>query len=141
MDGQKSLGRRDFRRIPNGLPGVEQRPLLMYSCGVAEGKLSPSQLVRLGAENPARIFGLYPRKGVLREGADADIVIIEPDSPYAIEAERQWQNVDYTPYEGMELSARLRAIWLRGELMAEEGRLLAEKPRGQYLPRGPSAGV
>ena len=139
--GQKKLGRKDFRRIPNGLPGVEHRPLLMYSHGVSQGKLSPSQLAILAAENPARIFGLYPRKGVLREGADADIVIIVPDAPYVIEAANQQQNVDYTPYEGLQLAARLRAVWLRGELVAEEGRLLADKPHGQYLPRGPSAGV
>jgi dihydropyrimidinase len=141
MAGQKDLGRKDFRRIPNGLPGVEHRPLLMYSRGVSEGRLSPSQLIRLTAENPARIFGLYPRKGVLREGADADIVIIEPDSPYAIEVKKQWQRVDYTPYEGFDLTARIRAVWLRGELMVEEGRLLTDTPRGQYLPRGPSGGV
>jgi dihydropyrimidinase len=141
VEGQKSKGRRDFRRIPTGLPGVEHRPLLLYSRLVSEGKLSPSQLSVLAAENPARIFGLYPRKGALREGADADIVIIEPDSPYVIEASRQWQNVDYTPYEGVKLTARVKAIWLRGTLMAEEGRLLREKPGGQYLARGPSAGV
>jgi len=141
LAGQKELGREDFRLIPNGLPGVEHRPLLLYSYGVAQGRLSPPQMAMLAAENPARIFGLYPRKGVLREGSDADIVVIEPDSPYMIEAKKQWQNVDYTPYEGMELTARLRAVWLRGELMVEDGRLLAEKPRGQYLARGPSAGV
>ncbi|MCL1976090.1 MAG: dihydropyrimidinase [Firmicutes bacterium] len=141
MAGQKSKGLKDFRRIPNGLPGVEHRPLLLYSYGVSQGKLSPSQLAMLAAENPARIFGLYPRKGVLRAEADADIVIIEPDAPYTIEAASQWQNVDYTPYEGMELTARIRAVWLRGELMAEEGRLLAKRPGGQYLARGPSAGV
>lgn len=139
--GQKRLGHRDFRRIPNGLPGVEHRPLLMYSRSVAEGKLSPSQLTRLAAENPARIFGLYPRKGVLREGSDADIVIIEPDFPHAIEAKEQWQNVDYTPYEGMELTARIKAVWLRGQMMAEEGRLLTDKPQGRYIARGPSAGA
>jgi dihydropyrimidinase len=139
--GQKNKSRQDFRRIPSGLPGVEHRPLLLYSRCVAEGRLSPSQLAILAAENPARIFGLYPRKGVLRAGADADIVIIEPDAPTAITAGRQWQKVDYTPYEGMELKARPRAVWLRGELTAEEGRLLAQKPRGQYLARGPSAGV
>ena len=141
MAGQKDLGNKDFRRIPNGLPGVEHRPLLMYSHCVSSGKLSPSQLVRLIAENPARIFGLYPRKGVLREGADADIVIIEPDTPYAISAKLQRQKVDYTPYEGMELNARIKAVWLRGELVAEDNRLLANKPCGQFIPRGPSAGV
>ncbi|MCL1906285.1 MAG: amidohydrolase family protein, partial [Clostridiales bacterium] len=141
LAGQKKLGRKDFRRIPNGLPGVEHRPLLMYSRYVAEGKLSPSQFTRLIAENPARIFGLYPRKGVLREGADADIVVIEPGSRHTITAKEQWQNVDYTPYEGMELAARIKAVWLRGKLTAVEGRLLTDTPRGSYIARGPSAGV
>lgn len=141
LAGQKELGSDDFRLVPNGLPGVEHRPLLMYSRGVAQGQLSPERLAALLAENPARIFGLYPRKGVLREGSDADIAIIEPDTAYPIRAAQQWQQVDYSPYEDFELTARLRAVWLRGALAAEYGQLLMEQPRGEYLERGPSAGV
>ena len=137
----KELGQADFRKIPSGLPGVEQRVLLMYSRGVATGKISPERLAALAAETPARIFGLYPRKGILRVGSDADVVIIERSTPYPIQAATQAQNVDYTPYEGIELTARIRAVYLRGQQVVEDGKLNQEQPQGQFLQRGPSAGV
>ena len=99
--GAKELGREDFSKIPNGIPGVEHRPSLMYTYGVAAGRITAVDMARLLAENPARLFGMYPQKGVLAVGSDADLVIFDPNDTGRITAETQYQNVDYTPYEGM----------------------------------------
>lgn len=134
FEGQKTLGRADFSRIPNGLPGVEHRPALVYSRLVKGGLLTPQQMCRLLSENPARLFGLYPRKGTLREGSDADIVIWDPDFCGVIQASGQRQRVDYTPYEGMRVTGRARTVLLNGEIAVENGRL-AHPGLGRYVPR------
>ena len=95
--GAKELGREDFSKIPNGIPGVEHRPSLMYTYGVAAGRITAVDMARLLAENPARLFGMYPQKGVLAVGSDADLVIFDPNDTGRITAETQYQNVDYTP--------------------------------------------
>ena len=122
--GAKELGREDFSKIPNGIPGVEHRPSLMYTYGVAAGRITAVDMARLLAENPARLFGMYPQKGVLAVGSDADLVIFDPNDTGRITAETQYQNVDYTPYEGMALRGRVDTVLL--------GR------RGRYVSRGPS---
>lgn len=133
---QKAPMRGDFRRIPNGLPGVEHRLSLMMTEGVIKGRVSLSALVRLLSENPARLFGLYPHKGVLRVGSDADLVLWDPAGRSKIEARSQAQNVDYTPYEGMEISGGVRAVWLRGTQAVDQKTLL--RPHlGHYLHRNP----
>lgn len=134
---QKALGRRDFSRIPNGIPGAEHRPELIYSYGVMNGRISAGQMARLLAENPAKLFGLYPRKGVLAPGSDADIVIWNTRARKIISAENQHHNVDNTPYEGLAVNGGPRQVYLRGRLAVDRGRL-AEAGRGQYLFRGPS---
>ena len=135
--GAKELGREDFSKIPNGIPGVEHRPSLMYTYGVAAGRITAVDMARLLAENPARLFGMYPQKGVLAVGSDADLVIFDPNDTGRITAETQYQNVDYTPYEGMALRGRVDTVLLGGEVAVEGSRVLLER-RGRYVSRGPS---
>lgn len=134
----KALGRDDFSRIPNGIPGVEHRPALLYTYGVAAGRLSPAGMARLLAENPARLFGMWPQKGCLAVGSDADIVIFDPNYTGSITAAGQYQNVDYTPYEGFPLRGRADTVLLGGEVAVRGGRVLLER-RGRFVRRGPSS--
>ena len=133
---QKDMGREDFTRIPGGLPGVETRGELIYSYGVARRKISAAQMCRALSENPARLYGLYPRKGVLRPGSDADIVVYDPGASHVIRAEDCVANVDYNPYEGFVTAGGIRQVWLRGQLAVEDGRVLPETPAGRYMVRG-----
>lgn len=133
-EGQKSLGREDFRLIPNGMPGVENRLELMYSQAKKQG-LSYSDIARLTAENPAKIFGLYPRKGVIEEGSDADLVIMKEGSGTIISADTQYQHVDYNPYEGMAVSHKVQQVFLRGQQIVRNGTVTEEVPHGMYLLR------
>jgi dihydropyrimidinase len=137
ITGQKDQGLEDFTLIPNGIPGVEHRGQLIYTYGVAAGRISPETMARLLSENPARLFGLYPRKGVLAPGSDADIVIWDPEKTGFIKARTQAQRVDNTPYEGLAVKGGVRAVYLRGRLAAQ-GRELTEEGQGRYLSRGPS---
>lgn len=130
----KFLGKEDFTRIPNGIPGVEHRMELMLHYGEQQ-EMSPGMIARVTAENPARIFGLYPRKGVIRVGSDGDIIIVKPDSPHMLSAGTQNQQVDYTPYEGFWVKKKIRTVVLRGQVVAEEGKLVQEKPGGRFLKR------
>ncbi len=131
--GQKELGREDFTRIPNGAPGIEHRPALMFTAFTRE-ELSWGALCRLLSEGPARLFGLYPRKGVLREGADADVTVWDSAARWTIRAAEQQQNVDYTPYEGMTVTGRARYVYVNGVLAARDGRPTGQRP-GCYVKR------
>ena len=133
---QKDMGREDFTKIPGGLPGVETRGELLYSYGVAKRKISAAQMCRVLSENPARLYGLYPRKGVLRPGSDADIVVYDPGASHVIRAEDCVANVDYNPYEGFVTAGGIRQVWLRGQLSVENGKVLVEVPAGKYMARG-----
>lgn len=132
--GQKDYGKDDFSKIPNGAPGVEHRPALMYHYGVTKGKITKEQMCRLLSENPARLFGMYPRKGALLPGSDADIVVWDPEAEWTISAKDQVQNVDYTPYEGVKVTGRPERVFLRGKEAAHEGRVV-EKHLGAYVHR------
>ena len=132
---QKARGKEDFSRIPNGLPGIEHRPVLFYTLGVAAKRVTPSRMCAMLSEEPARIFGMYPRKGSLLVGADADIVIWDPALQGSISASHQYQNVDYTPYEGMAVQGGTRAVLLGGELAVENGTVIREN-LGTYVERG-----
>jgi dihydropyrimidinase len=132
--GQKELGRGDFSKIPNGLPGIEHRPAILWSAGVSRGRIQAERMAALLSENPAHSFGLYPQKGVLKVGSDADIVIWDPAYRGFITAADMNMKVDYTPWEGYEITGRAKAVFLRGVLCAAEGRVL--KPGlGRYLFR------
>ena len=131
---QKAIGKEDFSLIPNGLPGIEHRPQLIYGLGVASGKITPSQMCAMLSETPARIFGLYPRKGSLQVGADADLVIWDPAVFQTISVQNQHQHVDYTPYEGFRLPGQARQVLLRGQVVSDRG-AVEESSTGIFLPR------
>lgn len=135
--GGKELGREDFSKIPNGLPGVEHRPILLYTAGVAAERISAHRMMKLLSEQPAKLFGMYPRKGALAVGSDADIVIFDPDDTGCITAAAQHQAVDYTPYEGFETRGRVETVLLSGEVAVEDGRVV-KTGRGRFVRRGPS---
>jgi dihydropyrimidinase len=103
---QKEPGRGDFRNIPNGIPTLEHRMELMYQGAVAEGLLSLNRWVDMCSRAPAKMFGLYPHKGTIAPGSDADIVVFDPDSPHTLSVETHHMNIDYSCYEGMEMTGR-----------------------------------
>ena len=135
--GGKELGREDFSQIPNGIPGVEHRGVLLYTAGVAAGRISAHRLMELLSGQPAKLFGMYPRKGALAVGSDADIVIFDPEYTGRITAAAQYQAADYTPYEGFETKGRVETVLLSGELAVEDGRVV-RTGRGRFVRRGPS---
>lgn len=135
METQKTRGKDDFTRIPGGMPGVEHRPVLFYTAGVKNRKIPVEMMCNLLSERPARLFGMYPQKGVIREGSDADLVIWDPDEEWTITAEHQIQNVDHTPYEGMKVCGMPEKVFLRGCLTAENGKMVRELG-GRYVYRG-----
>ena len=131
---QKTLGRDDFTKIPNGAPGIEHRPALIYTSFVASGLMTAAQMSRLLSENPAKLFGMWPRKGQLAQGADADMTVWDPRARWVIRAEAQHQNVDYTPYEGFEAAGRARAVYVGGQLAAKDGEPSGASA-GRYVKR------
>ena len=133
---QKEAGRGDFTKIPGGLPGVETRGELIYSYGVAKGRMSLQGMCRALSENPARMYGLFPRKGSLNPGSDADIIVYDPGDSHVIRAEDCIANVDYNPYEGFVTAGGIRQVWLRGSLAVEGGKVLDQEPKGKYMARG-----
>lgn len=132
---QKKLGEKDFRKIPGGMPGVETRGAVIYSEGVAAGRITKEKMCEVLAENPAKLYGLYPRKGVLQPGADADLVILDPNRSRKICVQEQQSRCDYAPLEGRILTGVIEAVYLRGQLTAAEGKVLQEN-RGVFLKRG-----
>ena len=133
--GQKELGRGDFSKIPNGLPGVEFRPAVFWSACVSTGLVTEADMCRLLSEAPARAMGLWGRKGALLPGFDADIVVWDPAWRGTLCARDQQTACDYSPWEDLPLTGRAREVWLRGEKAAENG-VCIKKSGGQYLARG-----
>lgn len=132
LHGQKDRGRGDFTRIPNGGPGIEHRPAVMATA--FEGRLGPVELAHLMSEGPARVFGMWPRKGRLAPGADADVCVWDPRARWTISAATQQQAVDYTPYEGMEAHGRAHLVYVGGVLAARDGAPTGARP-GTYVSR------
>ncbi|WP_333651239.1 dihydropyrimidinase [Lacrimispora sp.] len=133
---QKAAGKDDFTRIPNGMPGVETRPALMYNFGVLEHDLKLEQFCRLLSENVAKLYGVYPQKGAIAPGSDGDIVVWNPDTKWTISVENQVANVDYSPFEGTDVKGKAELVFLRGRLAAENGKVVLEKT-GEFVPRKP----
>lgn len=132
---QKILGFSCYEKIPGGLPGIEARLALLYTFGVNCGKFSLERLVEVCSTNPARIFGLYPRKGSLQVGADADIVLFDPGRSLTLTHAMLHEQVDYTPYEGLELSGYPVMTLLRGKVIVDNGQFTGQHGQGQYLSR------
>lgn len=135
---QKDAGRGDFTKIPGGLPGVEARGELVYSFGVTTRKISLATMCKVLSENPAKLYGMFPRKGVIAPGADADIVVYDPQADHILRAEDMVSHAGYTPYEGFVTHGSVSQVWLRGKLMVENGHVIGEQ-EGQYIVRGKSA--
>ncbi len=135
--GQKERGRDDFSKIPNGIPGVEHRPVLMYTFGVVNKQITKEQMCAILSTNAAKLFGMYPQKGIITEGSNADIVVWDTDYRGVITAKEQTQNVDYTPYEGVSVQGRAEYVLLRGNLVVENGKVVKEQ-EGSYVYRGKS---
>lgn len=133
---QKHLGDGDFRKIPCGMPGVETRVPVIFSEGVAKGRISAEKMCETMCENPAKLYGMYPRKGTLSEGSDADIVIIDPKAEYTISVDTQLSKSDYAPLEGMKCTGKVEKVFLRGQLAAQNGRL-ESSTTGKFIARDP----
>ncbi len=133
--GGKLLGRGDFSKIPNGAPGIETRMALVFDGGVATGRISVNRWVELTSASPAKIFGMFPKKGTLAPGSDADIVIFDPNGESVISASSHHMNVDYNPYEGRRVRGISETVISRGEVIIEGGSFLGRPGRGQFMQR------
>ena len=141
FEDQKMLGRDDFTKIPNGGPGIENRLQLMYHHGVNAGKISLNRFVEITSAAPARIFGMYPRKGTIAEGSDADLVIWDPRALHTISAQTHHMRVDYSMFEGFEVKGNVRTVLSRGEVIVDGGQWLGKAGRGRYLKRAARGGA
>ena len=137
---QKVLGRGDFSKIPNGLPGVEDRYTILFDGGVSAGRIGLNRFVELVATAPARMFGLYPRKGTIAPGSDADIVVFDPAVERVLSASTHHMRVDYNCFEGMRVRGRPEVVMQRGEVLVEGDRFHGRPGQGRFLKRGPFPG-
>ena len=133
---QKELGKDDFTKIPNGGPGIEHRMSLIYSGGVAGGRFSVNRFVELVATTPAKLFGLYPRKGTIAVGSDADLVIFDPARKHTISAKTHHMRVDYSMFEGIEVTGMPDVVLSRGKVIVEAEKFLGRAGAGEFLKRG-----
>ena len=137
----KELGMGNFAKIPNGMPGLEDRMMVMWQAGVNSGKLSPSRFVELHCSNPAKIFGMYPRKGTIAVGSDADILVWDPQQEHTISAATHHMRVDYNCYEGMIVKGVPIQVYQRGNKLVDGDQWLGSNGVGQFIARAPNAPV
>jgi dihydropyrimidinase len=135
FEGQKDVGKDDFRQIPNGGPGLENRLHMIHHFGVREGRITLNRMVELLATNPAKLFGLYPRKGTIAVGSDADIVVFDPEKRLTITAANHHSASDYNLFEGTEVTGAPEVVLRRGEVIVEGDELLAKPGSGQFVKR------
>ena len=138
---QKVLGKDDFTKIPNGGPGIENRLQLIYHHGVNQGKITLNRFVELVSTTPARLFGMYPKKGAIAPGSDADIVIWDPAAELEISAATHHMRVDYSMFEGFRVKGNARTVLSRGEVIVDGGRFLGRAGRGAYIRRAARGGA
>lgn len=134
--GQKDLGRGDFRKVPNGLPGVEDRVDLLHDGGVVAGRIAKERWVEIISTAPAKLFGMYPRKGAVAVGSDADLVIYDPNRRRTISAASHHMDVDYSCYEGRTVQGGSDVVLSRGTVIVRDGAFTGRKGHGQFIPRG-----
>src|ERR1700689_3082730 len=132
---QKELGRDDFTKIPNGGPGIEHRMSLIYSGGVAQGRFSVNRFVELVSTTPAKLFGLYPRKGTIAVGSDADLVIFDPKRKHTISAKTHHMRVDYSMFEGIQVTGMPDVVLSRGRVVVDGDKFLGRAGQGEFLRR------
>jgi len=136
--GQKEMGRGDFTKIPNGIPALEDRINLLYTHGVAEGRIDLNTFVDCASTQAAKLFGLFPRKGTIAIGSDADLVIYDPDYRGKISQKTQLMNVDYSAFEGWPIKGRPHVVTVRGEIAAKDGKFVGKVGRGKLVKRDPT---
>jgi len=141
FEDQKALGKGDFTKIPNGGPGIENRLQLLHHHGVGQGNFSINRFVELVSTAPARIFGMYPKKGVLAPGSDADLVLWDPTVDHTISAKTHHMRVDYSMFEGFKVRGNARDVYSRGELIVSGGNFIGKPGRGKYLRREARGGA
>ena len=135
---QKPMGRDDFTKIPNGIPSIEDRINLLYTHGVARGRLDLQTFVAVASTNAAKLFGLFPRKGTIAIGSDADLVIYDPTYRGKLSVKTQTQAVDYNAFEGWDIAGRPSVVTVRGEVAVRDGKFTGTVGRGRFLPRTPT---
>ncbi len=135
---QKQMGHDDFTKIPNGIPSLEDRVNLYYTHGVKTGRIDLHRFVETASTNAAKIFGLFPRKGTIQPGSDADLVVYDPDYRGTISAKTHHMNLDYNSFEGFEIEGRPHVVTVRGKVAARDGAFVGELGRGKFLKREPS---
>ena len=133
--GQKDLGKGDFRKIPNGLPGVEDRLDLLHDGGVVGGKITKERWVEIVSTAPAKLFGMYPRKGAIAAGSDADLVVYDPNRKHTISAKTHHMDVDYSCYEGRSVQGGSDVVMSRGSVVVRDGEFTGRKGAGKFLKR------
>ena len=129
------MGKDDFSKIPNGHPAIENRMELLYSEGVNKGKITLNKYVEVACTNPAKIFGMFPRKGTIAVGSDADIVIFDPKEKHTLSAKKHHMNVDYSGYEGWEVTGKVKTVLLRGKVAIENNHCKIDKGYGKFIKR------
>lgn len=137
---QKLMGKDDFSKIPNGHPGLESRMELLFSEGVKKGRITLNKYVEVTSTNPAKIFGMFPMKGTIAVGSDADIVIFDPEEKHRLSSKSHHMNVDYSAYEGWELTGKVKTVFLRGKKVIDNNECLITKGYGKFIKRNKVAG-
>src|SRR6187549_1746016 len=132
---QKLMGKDDFSKIPNGHPAIENRMELLFSEGVNKGKITLNKYVEVACSNPAKIFGMFPKKGTIAVGSDADILIFDPNEKHTLSADKHHMNVDYSAYEGWEVTGKVKTVLLRGTVAIDNGKCRIGKGYGQFIKR------
>jgi len=135
--GQKDKGKKSFAAIPNGAPGIEHRVMLLFHEGVNKKRIGLNRFVELVSTAPAKIFGLFPQKGTVAVGSDADLVLFDPKAPFEISAKTHHQNVDYTPYEGFKGKGVPKVVFSNGRIIVIDGKFVGKPGTGRFLKRRP----
>ncbi len=138
---QKLMGKEDFSKIPNGHPAIENRMELLFSEGVNKGRITLNKYVEVACTNPAKIFGMFPRKGTIAVGSDADILIFDPNEKHTLSAKTHHMNVDYSGYEGWELTGKVKTVLLRGAVAIDNGECKIGKGYGKFIKRNKVSGI
>jgi dihydropyrimidinase len=138
---KKLLGKDDFSKIPNGHPAIEHRMELLFSEGVNKKRITVNKFVEVTATNPAKIFGMFPRKGTIGIGSDADIILLDPNELHTLSAKTHHMNVDYSAYEGMELTGKVKTVILRGQVAVDKGAVKITKGYGKFVKRNKVSGM
>ncbi|MBK7618386.1 MAG: dihydropyrimidinase [Flavobacteriales bacterium] len=141
MMAQKAMGSADFSKIPNGHPAIEHRMELLFSEGVNKKRITVNKFVEVTATNPAKIFGMFPRKGTIGIGSDADIILLDPNERHTLSAKTHHMNVDYSAYEGMELTGKVKTVILRGQVAVHNGEVRIKKGYGSFVKRNKVSGM